>query len=216
MKAIAINGSPRRNWNTDTLLKKALKGANYVGAETELIHLYNLNFKGCSSCFLCKKKNNKFPGYCALRDDLSEVLERVITSNVLFLGSPIYLGNITGDMKSFLERLIFMNLSYDSVSRSNFKGKISTGFIYTMGIPHGMVEAFGYHYLFDVNKNYLQLLNGSSEYITSADNYQFENYQNYAASNFNEKHKAAVREQKFPAECKKAFEMGVRLCSQTF
>ena len=56
MKAIAINGSPRRNWNTDTLLKKALKGADSVGAETELIHLYNLNFKGCNSCFFCKIK----------------------------------------------------------------------------------------------------------------------------------------------------------------
>ncbi|XWX63056.1 flavodoxin family protein [Desulfitobacterium sp. AusDCA] len=48
MKVIAINGSPRKNKNTATLLNKALEGA-----ETELIHLYDLNYKGCVSCFAC-------------------------------------------------------------------------------------------------------------------------------------------------------------------
>ena len=51
MKAIAINGSPRKDWNTATLLKKSLEGAASVGAETKLIHLYDLSFKGCYSCF---------------------------------------------------------------------------------------------------------------------------------------------------------------------
>ena len=49
MKVIAINGSPRRNWNTATLLEKTLEGAASEGAETELIHLYDLDFKGCIS-----------------------------------------------------------------------------------------------------------------------------------------------------------------------
>ena len=51
MKVIAINGSPRKKWNTATLLEKALEGAETEGAETEIIHLYDLNFKGCKSCF---------------------------------------------------------------------------------------------------------------------------------------------------------------------
>ena len=129
MKAIAINGSPRKNWNTVTLLKKALEGAESVGAETEMIHLYDLDFKGCSSCFFCKRKNSGFIGQCSMKDDLTPVLERAMASDVLLLGSPIYIGYITGEMKSFMERLLFMNLSYDSPSRTNFKGKISTGFI---------------------------------------------------------------------------------------
>ena len=54
MHVIAINGSPRKNWNTATLLNKALEGASSQGATTELIHLYGLNFKGCVSCFACK------------------------------------------------------------------------------------------------------------------------------------------------------------------
>ena len=62
MKAIAINGSPRKDWNTATLLKKSLEGAASVGAETELINLYFLSFKGCYSCFACKRNGSKLNG----------------------------------------------------------------------------------------------------------------------------------------------------------
>lgn len=56
MKAIAINGSPRKGWNTEKLLKEALRGAESVGAETELVQLYDLNYTGCKSCFACKRQ----------------------------------------------------------------------------------------------------------------------------------------------------------------
>ena len=71
-----------------------------------------------------------------MKDDMTEVLRRIMSSDVLLLGSPVYLGNITGEMKSFIERLIFANLSYDSAERTNFTGVIHTGFVYTMGLPH--------------------------------------------------------------------------------
>ena len=58
MKIMAFNGSPRKkNWNTVTLLEHALQGAASVGAETELVQLYDLDFSGCISCFSCKKRN---------------------------------------------------------------------------------------------------------------------------------------------------------------
>lgn len=75
-KIIAINGSPRRNGNTAELLQHALRGAADAGAETELVHLYSLNFKGCLSCFYCKRKDKEH-GVCAVKDDLSPVIERV-------------------------------------------------------------------------------------------------------------------------------------------
>ena len=54
MKIMAFNGSPRKKkWNTVTLLKSALEGAASVGAETELVQLYDLDFSGCISCFSC-------------------------------------------------------------------------------------------------------------------------------------------------------------------
>ena len=211
MKAIAINGSPRKNWNTATLLKKSLEGAASIGAKTELIHLYDLDFKGCCSCFACKKLESELNGYCTMKDDLTEVLKIVLSSDILIIGSPIYLGNITGEMKSFMERLIFANLSYDSAERTNFTGVIHSGFIYTMGLPHEMIESFGYKYIFENNKNYLQLLNGISEYIISSDCYQFDDYSKYAASNFNADHKAVIRKEQFPIDCHNAFELGKKL-----
>lgn len=69
MKLIAINGSPRKSWNTATLLKKTIEGAQAAGAETELIHLYDLTFKGCTSCFVCKMIDSPAKGRCAMKDD---------------------------------------------------------------------------------------------------------------------------------------------------
>ena len=57
MNIIAINGSPRKEDNTATLLNKALEGAASNGAETEIIHLYDFTYKGCKSCFACKLIN---------------------------------------------------------------------------------------------------------------------------------------------------------------
>jgi len=73
MKVMAFNGSPRKKkWNTVTLLKHALKGAASVGAKTELIQLYDLNYSGCISCFSCKKINRKKDGICSVQDDLTQ------------------------------------------------------------------------------------------------------------------------------------------------
>ena len=211
VKVLSINGGPRKNWNTDTLLQKALEGAKSVGAQTEAVHLYDLNFKGCTSCFACKRKNSKYVGHCAMRDDLSGVLEKVLEANVLLLGSPIYFGNVTGLMRSFLERLLFSNLSYNEGHRSVYPGKLSSGFIYTMNVPEEFLQRVNYDALFEQTKNTLQLLNGTSEYLISADTYQFDDYSKYDASMFNEKHKSQVKAEQFPLDCQKAFAMGARL-----
>jgi len=123
MKAIAINGSPRKKWNTSQLLREAAKGAESVGAEVKFINLYDLAYKGCISCFGCKRKG-AIPCHCFMKDDLSPILEEVLQADVLFLGSPIYFGNITGEMRSFLERLAFITMSYDDYTAQIFQGHL--------------------------------------------------------------------------------------------
>src|SRR5512137_578565 len=123
MKVYAINGSPRKNWNTAMLLEHALKGAAAKGAETELIHLYDLNFKGCTSCFACKLKGGKSYGKCAMKDGLTPLLEKLAEADAFILGSPIYFGTITGEMRSFMERLLFQYLEYTRPPGSLFGRK---------------------------------------------------------------------------------------------
>lgn len=211
MKVVAVNGSPRKNCNTATLLQKALDGAGSVGAETELIHLYDLQYRGCTSCFACKRKNSKFVSHCAMKDGLSDCLEKAMKCDVLLLGSPVYLNNITGEMQCFLERLIFPNLSYNTGSPSSFKGKISTGFIYTMNVSEEIMRQRGYEAIFQRCQSSLQLFGGASEILIANDTYQFDDYSKYEVSKYDEKHKAQVRAEQFPFTCEEAFDMGVRL-----
>ena len=87
MKVIAVNGSPRRGWNTATMLGSALEGAASRGADTELVHLYDLDFRGCTSCFACKMKDGRSRARCAMRDGLTPVLDSIATADGLILGS---------------------------------------------------------------------------------------------------------------------------------
>ena len=117
MKVIGINGSPRKKWNTATLLTKALEGAVSQGADTELFHLYDLDFKGCISCFACKIVDGPHYGRCALKDDLSPILKKIENeADVIILGAPVYFGAMTGEMRSFMERLLFAPIVYSRKS----------------------------------------------------------------------------------------------------
>ena len=136
MRVMAFNGSPRKKeWNTVTLLENALSGAESVGAETELVQLYDLRFSGCISCFSCKKLSRKEDGVCAVQDDLTSVLDRVKEADALIIGSPIYYGCESASTRAFIERLLFPYNKYDKDRRSLFPRRINTAMIYTMGAP---------------------------------------------------------------------------------
>ncbi|WP_440948662.1 flavodoxin family protein [Methanosarcina sp. T3] len=210
MKVIAINGSPRKKWNTATLLEKALEGAASEGAETEIIHLYDLDFKGCTSCFACKLKGGKSYGKCAMKDELTPVLERLDDADAVILGSPIYLGNLTGEMRSFMERYVFPYLVYSNDLPSLYPKNIPIGFIYTMNVTEELFEVFGIDKLIELNKRVATRIFGYSESLCSTDTYQFDDYSKYVADRFNPEEKAKRRKEVFPKDCEKAFEMGAR------
>lgn len=213
-KVIAINGSPRKKWNTASLLNKALEGAASQGAATELINLYDLNYKGCISCFACKLKDGKSYGKCACRDDLTPILEKIEQADALILGSPIYLGAATGEMRSFIERLIFPYLVYDENYSTLFNRKILTGFIYTMNVNESQMKEMGYNYHLQTTEWAMKKVFGSSESLFVTDTYQFDDYSKYVATKFNSEEKAKRRQEEFPRDCKKAFEMGARFVTQ--
>lgn len=213
MKIIGFNGSPRKKWNTATMLSKALEGASSQGAETKLIHLYDLNFKGCISCFACKEKDGESYGKCAVKDELTAVFNEIIFADALFFGSPIYLGSISGETQSFLERLIFPYLTYTNPPASLFPKKIPTGFIFTMNINEEMMNDFGYAPRFAAMESLIARMFGQCEILLSFDTYQFDDYSKVVATRFDSEKKLQRRKEIFPLDCQKAFDMGVRFAS---
>jgi multimeric flavodoxin WrbA len=211
MRIVGINGSPRKNWNTATLIEKALDGARSQGAETELVHLYDLNFIGCKSCFACKTLNGKNFGKCGVKDDITPILDSIVEIDAVILGSPIYFGTATGKMRMFMERLLFPFLTYNTGNRVLYPKKIKTGLIYTMNLTESKIKNFGYEKYFSLAEYYMDMVFGSAETLLCTDTYQFKDYSKMAASKFDPEHKARRREEVFPVDCQKAYELGIRL-----
>jgi multimeric flavodoxin WrbA len=211
MKVMAVNGSPRKTWNTATLLKKALKGAASQGADTELVHLYDLNFTGCISCFACKTRGGKSYGRCAVKDDLKPIFKRIEAADALILGSPIYFGIVSGEMRSFMERLLFPYFTYTDPPQSLFPKKMPTGFIYTMNVTEAQMRDWGYEPLFANNQRLLQMVFGASEMLCCFDTYQFKDYAKVVADRFDPEQKARRRREVFPQDCQQALALGARL-----
>ena len=212
MKIIAFNGSQRKNGNTATVLNHALEGAASQGADTEFIHLYDLNYKGCISCFACKRIGGKSYGQCAVNDDLAPILKKIEEADAIVLGSPIYLGAISGEMKSFIERLIYPYLVYDENHSTLFKKKIPTGFIYTLGVTESRMKIAGYDKPSCINELLMKnIFGGISESLFVNDTYQFDDYSKYVSTAFSQEEKEKRRKEEFPNDCRKAFDMGVRL-----
>ncbi|MCK9578871.1 MAG: flavodoxin family protein [Methanoregula sp.] len=207
---IAINGSPRKKWNTATLLEHALEGARSQGAETELVHLYDLDFKGCTSCFACKLKGGKSYGKCAMKDDLAPVLERIAGADALVLGSPVYFGNVTGEMRSFMERLLFPNLTYTRPPQSLAPRQIPTAFVYTMNVSEQMMKE-NYGTFIAANASVLKMMFGSSESFFCNETLQFEDYDKVVFSYFDPEERRKRRREIFPQDCRRAFNLGVRM-----
>jgi multimeric flavodoxin WrbA len=202
MKLIAVNGSPRKGWNTDILLHKALEGAESAGAQTELIYLYDLDYKGCRSCMACNLAGGKSYGRCAVNDGLKPVFEKIEQSDGLILGSPIYWGDVSAMMRAFLERLLFQYTNFDR-EESLFTGHLKTGFVYTMNAPSG--------YMDDVYKKYAGFLGMHFEYtgtVECAETLQVEDYSKYHLGFFDGEQRRQRRETVFPRDCQEAYALG--------
>ncbi|MBU3198384.1 flavodoxin family protein [Clostridium estertheticum] len=215
MKVYAINGSPRKNKNTATLLQKALDGVKESTKdkeiETEIINLYDLNYTGCKSCFACKRVGGASYGKCPVKDDIQEVLEKVSQADGLILGSPIYFGNITGQLLSFLERLLFPYLVYDKNHSSIAPKKMPTAFIYTMNALEEYMDKSGYLSNFNNIESALGHILTKPLVMYSNNTYQFDDYSKYKADAFSQDEKAEHRKVQFPLDCQKAFELGASL-----
>lgn len=102
MKAIAINGSPRKGGNTEALLRKVLEPLTAAGWETDFIQLGGTPIRGCRACYHCFKTKN---GRCGQEGDIfNECMQRMVQADAVILGSPTYFTDVSTELKALLDR----------------------------------------------------------------------------------------------------------------
>ena len=123
MKAIAINGSPRKNGNTSQLIKMVFEELNKEGIETELIELAGKNIRGCIACRKCfETKDRK----CIIKNDiLNEIVEKMAYADAIILGSPTYFANVTPEIKAVIDRAGLVGIANDYL----FSKKVGAGVV---------------------------------------------------------------------------------------
>jgi multimeric flavodoxin WrbA len=107
VKVIAINGSPRKNGNTQRLIENVLEPLRESGYTTEVVHIGGTSIQGCRACMKCKElKNNR----CSIETDLlNDTIQKVFQADLLILASPTYFADITSEMKAFIDRMGYVS-----------------------------------------------------------------------------------------------------------
>ena len=208
MKFFAINGSPRKTCNTAKLLDKSLDGIKSVlhEAEVKRIDLYDIPFNGCKSCFACKKVNGRHYGRCVYNDDFKPILNEIVQADGIILGSPVYFGDLTGNMRCFLERFMFPFLAYSKTETVDHK-RMPLACIYTMNVSKEMSIDVGYHDRFDAYESSLEMIFTKPEHLYVHETYQFSDYNRYVSDVFDESERRHIRKTQFPKDLESAFEL---------
>ena len=206
-KIVAINAGPRTGWNTDQLIKEAVRGAESLGAEAEVIDLYKLpRFTGCVSCFGCKLPGTF--GKCVCKDGLSEVLQKIREADALIIGSPNYLGNLTAGFRALYERLVFQSLTYNREKPCCNDRLIPVLLIMTSNCGEEMYDAVGYPKLLESYKQTLGRFVGPTEVLACGNTLQVADYSRYDWTNFDPEAKKKYHDETFGSYQEKAFELG--------
>ncbi len=156
-KVLILSGSPRLGGNSDTLCDQFLKGAQEAGNEVEKIFVAGKKIGYCRGCYYC----NDHSGECCIKDDMAEVLQKMLNADVIVLSSPVYFYSISAQLKAVIDRTVarwleFKNKEFyyimtaaedtDTVMDCTlecfrglaacFEGSVEKGVIYAKGVYH--------------------------------------------------------------------------------
>ncbi len=206
-RVVIIDGGPRKNFNTASMLQKFAEGVMSVSDQIEVktVRLYGLNYKGCMSCMACKIKD-KASNVCKFKDELTPVLEDIAQADGLVLGSPIYFGDVTGQMRTFLERLAFPWLSYNDYSLTA-PNRMPVVLIETMNGSPERNNSQGYGSM----EYCIKIALGEPEHLTAYNTYQVKNYDRYELASFSEEAKRQWRDEHWAQDLQNAFDAGKRM-----
>ena len=149
MKIAAFIASPRKEGNTAWTVNKILEGAREHGAETQVWHSGGLDIKPCTGCLGCVKNDR-----CAVNDDMQKIYDVLKQTDLLILGSPVYMGQMTAQAKIFTDRLFAQITPRFSPKFKEENAGKKLVLVFTQGNPDaGMFQTY-----FDYTKSIFQLL----------------------------------------------------------
>ncbi len=123
MKAVAINGSPRKGGNTEILLKQVLAPLAASGWETEFIQLGGSDIRGCRACYHCFDTKDS---QCGQKNDcFNDCFDKIVAADAIILGSPTYFTDVSTEMKALLDRAGLVALANGGLLR----GKIGAAVV---------------------------------------------------------------------------------------
>lgn len=100
-KVLILSGSPRKNGNSDLLCDEFAKGAAEAGHNVEKIRVAEKNIGYCRACYACRNT-----GICAIKDDMAEIMQKMIDCDVMVLASPVYFYSIDAQLKAVIDRTV--------------------------------------------------------------------------------------------------------------
>ena len=100
-KVLILSGSPRKDGNSDMLCNEFMRGAAESGNEVEKIRVAEKKIGFCTGCYACRNT-----GVCAIKDDMDEVMQKLIDADVIVLASPVYFYSIDAQLKALIDRTV--------------------------------------------------------------------------------------------------------------
>lgn len=105
-KVLILSGSPRKGGNSDVLCDEFARGAAERGNAVEKIRIAEKTVGYCRACYFCKKSG----GACVIKDDMAEILQKMIDADVIVLSSPVYFYSIDAQLKAVIDRTVARRL----------------------------------------------------------------------------------------------------------
>jgi len=139
MRILGIVCSPRKNGNTEIMVKEALEAAHEAGSETELILVADKNIAPCDGCGSCREN-----GICRIQDDMQMIYEQLELADGVILGTPVYFLNVSAQAKAIIDR------TYALMGTRKLRGKVAAAIIVARRVGAGQVIGLLYSYFMSV------------------------------------------------------------------
>ena len=202
----ALNASPRKGWNCGEMLDSFISGFSMTAPDIEIekVNIYDLDFKGCRSCFACQLKSTE-NGQCLFRDGAYGLIREIKSGDGLVFASPVYYFDVPAQMRAVLERLFYPGEA---------DHEIPVTAIYTMNQKQENMDKYFKHHLDDIAFFFRTQFKTEPEQLYIGNTLHWKNPEKYNFPMEWYTDKSKYRETHQPIDLKKCYDAGVHFAEK--